>query len=51
MTIFRGILPRISVLDESRRENQNKLYVQNLFPENLDVYETMPKNTVEPDRP
>jgi hypothetical protein len=41
MIIFRLIIPRISVLDKSRRENQNKFYIQDHFPENRDVYETI----------
>jgi hypothetical protein len=40
-----------NVSDKSCRENQNMFYVQKLFPKNLPGYETMWKDTVQPDRP
>jgi hypothetical protein len=47
----RIILRTENVSDESCRENQNTFYVQELFPENLDVSELVWKNIVEPQRP
>jgi len=38
------------VLDESFRENQHFMF-NNLFPKNLDIYEIMWKNMVQPGRP
>jgi hypothetical protein len=40
-----------NVSDKSCRENQNTFQVQKLLSENRSVYEIMPKNMVETDRP
>jgi len=33
------------------KENQNKFYIQQLFPQNCVIYEKTWKNLVQPDRP
>jgi hypothetical protein len=52
MNMFRGFLLKIrNVSDKSSKEIQNIHFMFNNFSENRAVYETMLKNTVEPDRP
>jgi hypothetical protein len=49
--LSRSDLRMRNLSDKSSKENQNKFYIQQLFPENHDVYEIMSKIMVQPDRP